>query len=295
MLVGLSKAPLSQPRQDQSIKDPVPSPFHNHGPNSEASVEVLGQTLSLTMAEIHRRGWCDGTGGNFSCVLRREPLELLMAPSGVDKGSVRPGDLIVVDGSGGVIRGEGKASAETLLHLEIVAQSGAGAVLHTHSQAGTLLSRWLDPQKPKGFAGEDPETASVGTTSIDHASTEPASTERASTERASTETASVAYLHLSDLEMLKGLAGVGTHQTMVKVPVLANDQDLARLSKVASPHLEQAPHGLLIAGHGLYAWGKDLGEAKRHLEIHEFLLEQHWRQLQLQALLGGRGEEGAKR
>jgi methylthioribulose-1-phosphate dehydratase len=236
------------------------------------------------MAEIHRRGWCDGTGGNFSCVLRRDPLELLMAPSGVDKGSVRPVDLIVVDGSGGVIRGEGKASAETLLHLEIVAQSGAGAVLHTHSQAGTLLSRWLDPQQPEGLADEDPETASVEIASIDHASTE----------RACRETASVAYLHLRDLEMLKGLAGVGTHQTVVKVPVLANDQDLTRLSKTASPHLGQAPHGLLIAGHGLYTWGKDLGEAKRHLEIHEFLLEQHWRQLQLQALLGGRGEEGAK-
>jgi methylthioribulose-1-phosphate dehydratase len=236
------------------------------------------------MAEIHRRGWCDGTGGNFSCVLRRDPLELLMAPSGVDKGSVRPLDLIVVDGSGGVIRGEGKASAETLLHLEIVAQSGAGAVLHTHSQAGTLLSRWLDPQQLDRCAGEDPETASDETASIDHASIE----------RASIETASVAYLHLSDLEMLKGLAGVGTHQTVVKVPVLANDQDLARLSKAASPHLGQAPHGLLIAGHGLYTWGKDLGEAKRHLEIHEFLLEQHRRQLQLQALLGGRGEEGAK-
>ena len=290
MLVGLSKAPLPQPSQDQSNQATVPSPFHNRGPSSEASVEILSQTLSLTMAEIHRRGWCDGTGGNFSCVMRRDPLELLMAPSGVDKGSVRPGDLIVVDGSGGVIRGEGKASAETLLHLEIVAQSGAGAVLHTHSQAGTLLSRWLDPQKPKGLAGENPETASVEMASIDHASTEPASTERASTE-----TASVAYLHLRDLEMLKGLAGVGTHQTVVKVPVLANDQDLARLSKVASPHLGQAPHGLLIAGHGLYAWGKDLGEAKRHLEIHEFLLEQHWRQLQLQALLGGRGEEGAQR
>ena len=284
MLVGSSKAPVPQPRQDQSIKAPVPSPFHNRGPSSEASVEILGQTLSLTMAEIHRRGWCDGTGGNFSCVLRRDPLELLMAPSGVDKGSVRPGDLIVVDGSGAVIRGEGKASAETLLHLEIVAQSGAGAVLHTHSQAGTLLSRWLDPQQLDRCAGEDPETASDGTASIDDASTE----------RASIETASVAYLHLSDLEMLKGLSGVGTHQTVVKVPVLANDQDLVRLSKAASPHLEQAPHGLLIAGHGLYAWGKDLGEAKRHLEIHEFLLEQHWRQLQLQALLGGRGAEGAK-
>jgi methylthioribulose-1-phosphate dehydratase len=52
------------------------------------------------MAAIHRRGWCDGTGGNFSCVLQRQPLELLMAPSGVDKGSVAAEQLIVVDAAG---------------------------------------------------------------------------------------------------------------------------------------------------------------------------------------------------
>jgi methylthioribulose-1-phosphate dehydratase len=242
------------------------------------------------MAEIHRRGWCDGTGGNFSCVVRQDPLELLMAPSGVDKGSVHPGDLILVDGGGVVVRGEGKASAETRLHLEIVAQTGAGAVLHTHSQAGTLISRWLDPKPPDGRAGGATAAASVQTASIENESVE-----LASRERASLETASVAYLQISDLEMLKGLAGVGTHQTEVKVPVLANDQDLARLSRAAAPHLGQAPHGLLIAGHGLYAWGKDLGEAKRHLEVHEFLLEQHWRQLQLQALLSGKREGGGHR
>ncbi len=68
------------------------------------------------------------------------------------------------------------------------------------------------------------------------------------------------------------------------IPVLDNDQDLRRLRSVAETHLGAAPYGLLIAGHGLYAWGKDLGTARRHLEILEFLLEQHWRQLLLQAL-----------
>jgi methylthioribulose-1-phosphate dehydratase len=94
------------------------------------------------MAAIHQRGWCDGTGGNFSCVLKREPLLLLMAPSGVDKGRVQPQELIVVDCDSQVSRGSGRASAETLLHLAIVNETGAGAVLHTHSQAGTLLSQW---------------------------------------------------------------------------------------------------------------------------------------------------------
>ena len=202
------------------------------------SEQIRRQALSAAMAEIYRRGWCDGTGGNFSCVLEREPLRLLMAPSGVAKGSVEPDQLIVVDGQAQVLQGQGRASAETLLHLAIVDTTGAGAVLHTHSQAGTLLSQRVGRQRP-------------------------------------------AELLLEDLEMLKGLEGVSTHATGVCVPVLPNDQDLRRLSAAARPLLAEAPHGLLIAGHGLYAWGADLETAQRHLEILEFLLEQRWRQLLL--------------
>ena len=207
------------------------------------ALEQLAQALTRAMAAIHARGWCDGTGGNFSCVLSREPLRLLMAPSGVDKGAVEPESLLVVDGAGAVLRGSGAASAETLLHLAIVETTGAGAVLHTHSQAGTLLSQHYGPSD--GSAG---------------------------------------WLQLRDLEMLKGLAGVNTHATEVRIPVLANDQNLTRLSALARPWLGAAPHGLLIAGHGLYAWGRELVEARRHLDILEFLLEQHWRQLLLRAL-----------
>ena len=31
-------------------------------------------------------------------------------------------------------------------------------------------------------------------------------------------------------------------------------------------------HGYLIDGHGIYAWGRDLKEARRHLDAFEFLL-----------------------
>ncbi|MCP9851100.1 methylthioribulose 1-phosphate dehydratase [Cyanobium sp. Morenito 9A2] len=202
------------------------------------------------MAAIQRRGWCDGTGGNFSCVLQREPLQLLMAPSGVDKGSVAPGDLIVVDGEGQVLQGDGRASAETLLHLEIVRRTSAGAVLHTHSQAATLLSR-------STLAAGHTQSAANGADG---------------------------FVVVEQLEMIKGLEGLHTHDTRVELPVLANDQDLRRLSGRAGPLLAKAPQGLLIAGHGLYAWGDGLFSARRHLEILEFLLEQHWRQLLLDGL-----------
>ena len=56
---------------------------------------------------------------------------LLMAPSGVDKGCLQPEQLIVVDQDQQLIDGIGKPSAETALHIKIVDQTGAGAVLHT--------------------------------------------------------------------------------------------------------------------------------------------------------------------
>ncbi len=245
------------PSPHPACVQPGPAPNIDSGPvaavdfNSEAErttidrLSELASDLTATMADLHRRGWCDGTGGNFSCTFSHEPLLLLMAPSGVDKGSVRPEALILVDAEGRVIQGHGQASAETRLHQTIVRERQAGAVLHTHSQAGTLLSRHHAPAHGQ---------------TVDH-------------------------VEISQLEMLKGLDGIRTHDTRVKIPVLANDQDLERLSAAARPHLVDAPHGLLIAGHGLYAWGATLPMARRHLEILEFLLEQHWRQLLLDAVL----------
>ena len=64
-----------------------------------------------------------------------------MAPSGVDKGKVSVEMLIEVNDQAKVLRGEGRASAETRMHLKIVEVCGSGAVLHTHSTNATLLSR----------------------------------------------------------------------------------------------------------------------------------------------------------
>lgn len=103
--------------------------------------QALREALSQTICRLHARGFAQGTGGNFSLVTQTEPLRLLMAPSGVDKGSIASEALIEVDGDGHVVSGEGKASAETRLHLELVITAGAKAVLHTHSIYGTLLSK----------------------------------------------------------------------------------------------------------------------------------------------------------
>ncbi|HTQ78953.1 MAG TPA: methylthioribulose 1-phosphate dehydratase [Thermoanaerobaculia bacterium] len=80
---------------------------------------------------------------------------------------------------------------------------------------------------------------------------------------------------LSGYEMQKGLAEVTSHETAVYVPVLPNSQDMPALSAEVAALLAARPAiwGFLLAGHGLYAWGRSVEEAQRHIEIFEFLFE----------------------
>jgi len=89
---------------------------------------------------FHARGWVLGTSGNFSVVTCRDPLRLSITASSLDKGSLEASHILDVDDACAVHGGHGNPSAETLLHFEIVRRRGAGAVLHTHSIWGTLLS-----------------------------------------------------------------------------------------------------------------------------------------------------------
>ena len=80
---------------------------------------------------------------------------------------------------------------------------------------------------------------------------------------------------LSGWELLKGLRGIDTHEAAIALPVFPNSQDMQSLSTLIEQSLssEKACYGFLLAGHGLYTWGKDIPEAKRHLEVFEYLLQ----------------------
>jgi methylthioribulose-1-phosphate dehydratase len=101
--------------------------------------------LAGQLAEIGRRfdarNWVLGTSGNFSAVIGRDPLRLLMTRSGVAKGALTGDGLVEVDERGAAVQpGTGKPSAEALLHVEIAQARAANAVLHTHSIWSTVLS-----------------------------------------------------------------------------------------------------------------------------------------------------------
>jgi len=180
-----------------------------------------------------QRGWSVGTSSNYSVVVSRDPLELLVTASGKDKGRLTRGDFVRI-GAGGkpVADGQPKSSAETLLHVVAASQPGVGAVLHTHSVWSTLLSDLFHAQ---------------------------------------------GGLEISGYEMLKGLEGVKTHEHTSWVEIFDNTQDIPVLAEQVRERMNDAEeplqHGYLIRKHGLYTWGRDLDEARRHVEIFEFLFE----------------------
>jgi methylthioribulose-1-phosphate dehydratase len=86
---------------------------------------------------------------------------------------------------------------------------------------------------------------------------------------------------LSGYEMLKALEHVVTHDHTETVPIVANSQDMSVLCKSVRKELEENPsvHSFLIAGHGLYTWGKEIEDLKRNVEAFEFLFECEYHRL----------------
>jgi methylthioribulose-1-phosphate dehydratase len=191
----------------------------------------IASSLASVAKSLHARGWLLGTSGNLSAVVQREPLHLAMSPSGIDKGELTPQQVLTIDEHANVISDHAvKPSDESLLHICIVKQRGAGAVLHTHSVWNTMLS--------------DLFSAEGG-------------------------------VNIQGYEMLKGLQDVRTHEHSEWLPIVKNSQDMQTLADTIALTLEEhkAAHGFLLERHGLYTWGENLAQAKRHIEILEFLLE----------------------
>jgi methylthioribulose-1-phosphate dehydratase len=126
---------------------PAAAPVSHVSPFEEIAFTELAARLAELGRNFYGRGWLLGTSGNFSVVISREPLRLAITSSGVDKGMLLPDQILEVDESGDVVKGLGKPSDETALHLAILRQRGAAAVLHTHSIWSTLLS---ETQAAKG-------------------------------------------------------------------------------------------------------------------------------------------------
>src|SRR5688500_16535635 len=117
-----------------------------------ADTSEIARRLAEAGRRFDARGWVLGTSGNFSAVITRDPLRLAITASGAWKGNLTAAEILEMDADLSAVahraKVEGSAaqaasprpSAEARLHLEIVRERGAGAVLHTHSLWSTLLS-----------------------------------------------------------------------------------------------------------------------------------------------------------
>jgi len=200
------------------------------GKTRAADPNKLATELAEAGRAFHARGWALGTSGNYSAVLKAQPLKLLITSSGVDKAYLGKKHFLQIDEHADILQGNGRPSAESLLHVAVARARAAGCILHTHSVWSTLLSDRHGAKKSLAIRG---------------------------------------------YEMLKGLEGVKTHEHQEWIPIFENSQDIPALAKEAEALLkqDQRPHGFLLRGHGLYTWGEDVAQARRHVEIFEFLLE----------------------
>ncbi len=182
---------------------------------------------------FYGRGWSVGTSSNYSIVLQKDPLELLITASGKDKGHLTADDFVRVNKKAQpVITGQPKCSAETWLHVTAAQQPDVGAILHTHSVWGTLLSDHFFEDGGFWIEGYEMLKGLEGVRTHEHRQWVPI------------------YENTQDIERLA--ADIKPQFIKPKRPPF---------------------HGFLIRKHGLYTWGRDLFAARRHVEIFEFLFE----------------------
>lgn len=192
--------------------------------------------------QFYDRGWMEGTGGNLSLRMKDKPLEIVITPSGVNKGYLHSDDLITIRNGKPLNSPNGyKPSYETPIHLAIYkAVPWAKAVFHIHPVYAVVLSeRYGDPNATRLF-------------------------------------------RLEWIEILKAM-GFGEGQA-ADVPVLANRQDVARVGEEITRHLRTTRKpvpGFILYNHGLTVWGRDVEEARNHLEVLEYACHLHYKKLNL--------------
>jgi methylthioribulose-1-phosphate dehydratase len=118
--------------------------------------------------DLYLRGWLPATSGNFS--LKVDDKSFFITSSGKHKGKISPKDFVLVDMEGNLLSGEGKPSAETLLHAVIYqCIPSARCVMHVHSPHATVFSKLVKDSKTrlqgyellKAFEGIDTHDAEL--------------------------------------------------------------------------------------------------------------------------------------
>lgn len=88
---------------------------------------------------LYERNLVTASDGNISVRISEE--HILLTPSGRNKGMLQKEEILVLDGNGNTIQGEGRASKEYPMHMEIYRRrQDVKAVVHTHPVYATAFA-----------------------------------------------------------------------------------------------------------------------------------------------------------
>lgn len=84
------------------------------------------------------------------------------------------------------------------------------------------------------------------------------------------------FIPVKGVELIKGF-NIWEEDKEIRIPVLPNYAEIPRIAELVSGAIVPRIPGVVLRNHGIYAWGANAFEAKRHLEAFEFLFEYVYR------------------
>ncbi|NMO97996.1 methylthioribulose 1-phosphate dehydratase [Paenibacillus lemnae] len=90
------------------------------------------------------------------------------------------------------------------------------------------------------------------------------------------------FVPAQGIELIKAF-NIWEEDASISIPVLPNYAEIPRIAELVPGALDVSVPGILLRNHGIYAWGRNAFEAKRHLEAFEFIFEYTYKRLLLEA------------
>lgn len=77
---------------------------------------------------------------------------------------------------------------------------------------------------------------------------------------------------IDGVELIKAF-NIWEEDAQIEIPILPNYADIPKIAALIESRIVPRVPGILLRKHGIYAWGANAFEAKRHLEAFEYLFD----------------------
>jgi L-fuculose-phosphate aldolase len=105
----------------------------------EKEVQIIADEIVVIGRRLYDKGFVASNDGNISVRLTND--RVLITPSGVSKGFMKPADFIITDLNGQIISGDKKPSSELQMHLTVYQERpDITAVCHAHTPYATAFA-----------------------------------------------------------------------------------------------------------------------------------------------------------